>query len=87
MKEEEFTDVMKKGNMYPDFPEDLMSLFKRAVFLREHLDSNKKDKKAIKGLEHMESKIRRLVKYYSREGKVPANFQYNPEQVKLIIQK
>ena len=81
------TDVMRKGNMYPDYPEDLMSLFKKAVFLHEHIGANKKDKKAVKGLEHLESKIRRLVKYYAREGKVPSNFQYEPDKVKLIIQK
>ena len=81
------TEVMQKNNLYPEMPEDLMSLFKKAVFLHEHLNINKKDKKAIKGLEHLESKIRRLVKYYSREGKIDKGFKYNPEKIKLIIQK
>ena len=81
------TEIMREHKVYPDMPEDLMSLFRKAVFLREHMGKNKKDKKALKGLEHLESKIRRLVKYYSREGKVPAGFAYDPEKVKLIIQK
>ena len=81
------TEIMREHKVYPEMPEDLMSLFKKAVFLREHMAKNKKDKKALKGLEHLESKIRRLVKYYAREGKVPEGFSYDPEKVKLIIQK
>lgn len=81
------TEIMRENSEYPIMPEDLMSLFRKAVELREHTAGNKKDKKAIKGLEHLESKIRRLVKYYSREGKVAKGFKYDPEKVKLIIQK
>lgn len=81
------TETMRENDLYPQMPEDLMSLFRKAVFLRGHLTKNKKDKKALKGLEHLESKIRRLVKYYSQEGKVPRGFQYDPEKVKLIVQK
>lgn len=79
--------IMREKKLYPNMPEDLMSLFKKAVMLREHMGNNKKDKKALKGLEHLESKIRRLVRYYAREGKVPEGFQYDPEKVKLIVQK
>lgn len=81
------TEVMRENDVYPVMPEDLMSLFKKAVILHDHVNKNKKDKKALKGLEHLESKIRRLVKYYLHEGKVPKDFKYDPEKVKLIIQK
>ncbi len=81
------TEIMRENKLHPEMPEDLMSLFRKAVLLREHMARSKKDKKALKGLEHLESKIRRLVKYYSRERKVPKGFQYDPEKVKLIVQK
>lgn len=81
------SEIMRENKAYPDMPEDLMSLFRKAVMLHDHMKTNKKDKKALKGLEHLESKIRRLIKYYSREGKVPRDFQYDHEKVKLIIQK
>ena len=81
------TEIMRENKIYPDMPEDLMSLFKKAVILREHVAKNKKDKKALKGLEHLESKIRRLVKYYLHEGKIPEGFKYDYEKVKLIVQK
>lgn len=79
--------IMKANQQYPEFPEDLLSLFRKAVELRAHLSLNKKDKNAIKGLENLESKIRRLVKYYSEERKIPDGFEYDPEKAKLIIQK
>ncbi len=81
------TQIMRENKMYPEIPEDLMNLFRKAVSLRGHLSKNKSDKHSKKGLEHMESKIRRLVKYYAREGKLPKDFRYDAEQVKLIIQK
>jgi small subunit ribosomal protein S15 len=81
------SQIMMENNEYPQMPEDLMSLFKKAVMLHAHINKNKKDKKALVGLQHLESKIRRLCKYYSREGRIPKDFQYDPEKVKLIVQK
>lgn len=81
------SEVIKEHGLYPDMPEDLMKLFSRAVKFREHVARNKKDKTAIKGLENLESKIRRLVKYYARERKIPQDFKYDPEKVKLLVQK
>ncbi len=81
------SQILRENNLYSEMPEDLLSLFKKAVELREHLGTNKKDKAALKGLEHLESKIRRLVKYYAREGKIDKTFTYDPEKVKLIVQK
>lgn len=79
--------IMQENRLYQELPEDLLSLFRMAVNLREHLKKNKADKHSQKGLEHLESKIRRLVKYYAGEGKIPAGFEYDPDKVKLIVQK
>jgi small subunit ribosomal protein S15 len=80
--------IARENNLYPNLPEDLMNLFKKTVLLREHIGRmRRKDKSSIKGLEHIESKIRRLIKYYSREGVIPADFRYDPEKIKLIVQK
>lgn len=81
------TQILKENKLYPELPEDLLSLFKKSVKLMEHLKRNKFDDNAKKGLEHLQSKIRRLIKYYSREGKIPEDFVYDPEKIKLIVQK
>src|SRR5438876_835033 len=76
------TQIMRENKLYPEIPEDLMNLFRKTVSLRNHLSKNKSDKHSKKGLEHMESKIRRLIKYYMREGKLPRDFRYDVEKVK-----
>ena len=53
--------------------------------LHRYLDGNKKDAKAKHGMELLESKIRRLGKYYARTGRLPGNWKYSLEKVKLIV--
>ena len=81
------SQIMKENNLYPEFPEDLMNLFKKAVNLYDHLQKHKKDKTSKKGFENLESKIRRLIKYYKRKKVIPQDFKYDIEKVRLIIQK
>lgn len=81
------SQIMRENDLYPDYPEDLVNLFKKAVKVREHLNLSKGDKHSRKGLQNLESKIRRLIKYYAREGKVSKGFSYDYQKVKLLIQK
>jgi len=77
--------IMKKHNLYPEFPEDMMNLMKKAVKLHKHLAKNKKDTTSKRGLELTESKIRRLAKYYKRKGVIPQDWKYDINKVKLIV--
>ena len=79
--------IMREHKLYPEMPEDLLSLLKKVVNLREHMEKNKADKLSKKGLENLESKIRRLGKFYSREGTLPEEWHYDPTKAKLLIQK
>jgi small subunit ribosomal protein S15 len=81
------SQILKANSAYPELPEDMMSLLRKAVTLRAHLEMNKADKHSKKGLEHLESKIRRLGKYYVRKGEMPAGWKYSPEKAKLLVQK
>lgn len=81
------SQIMREGNIYPEFPEDLMFLLKKAVELRKHMSASRKDKHSQRGLQNLESKIRRLSKYYVRTGKLPQSWKYNPEQARLIVEK
>ncbi len=81
------TKIMREKNLYPEFPEDLMNLFKKAVKLNEHLSKNKADKHSRKGYQNLESKIRRLIKYYTRKRRIPKSFEFDIEKIKLMIQK
>ena len=64
-----------------------MSLLRKAVRLRGHLERNKPDKHSKRGLQNLESKIRRLGKYYVRNGDLPKGWKYSYEEAKLIVQK
>lgn len=78
--------ILADNNLLLKIPEDLLSLLKRAVNLREHMEKNKKDYTSKHGLELLESKIRRLVKYYVRKNRLPTGFKYEPEKAKLLVE-
>ncbi|AEC51509.1 30S ribosomal protein S15P [Pyrococcus sp. NA2] len=79
------TRILEKHGLAPEIPEDLMFLIKRAVNLRKHLEQHPKDLHSMRGLQLIESKIKRLVKYYKRKGKLPKDWRYDPEQAKLLV--
>jgi len=80
------SEILEENKLLPELPEDLFNLLKKAVRLREHLIKNKKDYTSKHGLELLESKIRRLIKYYVKENKLPKGFVYEPERAKLLIE-
>jgi small subunit ribosomal protein S15 len=68
-----------------EYPEDLLNLIKRAVNMREHLKTNRSDRHNRTKLIHVESKIGRLVKYYTKSGRLPADWKYDPEKAALLV--
>lgn len=69
-----------------ELPDDLQNLMKRAVSLSGHVKSNPKDLHNTRGLRLIESKIRRLVKYYKREGVIPENWSYALDTAALQVE-
>ena len=83
---ERIARIMKKHKVYNEvLPEDMYNIVKKAVNLRKHMDRNKKDYTSYRGLELTESKIRRLAKFYKREGALPDKCKWNPEKAKLWV--
>ncbi len=68
-----------------EVPDDMYNIMKKAVNLHVHLNQHRGDAKAIHGVELMESKIRRLGKYYARKGKLPKGWRYSKEQARLLV--
>lgn len=79
------TQILEKHGLKPEYPEDLMNLIRRAVRLREHLKEHPKDLHSKRGLQLIESKIRRLVKYYKRKGVLPEGWKYDPEKAAVLV--
>ncbi len=80
------SEVMKENKVYPEFPEDLMDLTRRAVLARKHLETHRSDKHSRRGVQLIESKLKRLGKYYVKTKKLPSDWRYNPEKAKLLVE-
>lgn len=78
--------ILKSKNLLKELPEDLKDLIKRAIMIRKHMELNKHDFTAKRGLQLTESKVNRLVKYYKAKKKLPADWKYDPESAKMFIE-
>lgn len=81
LKVSRITDTVTKKEV----PDDMYNLIKKAVDLHKHMSQNKGDAKAKHGLELLESKIRRLGKYYARTGRLDKGWKYSIEKARLIV--
>ena len=79
--------ILEQNEMAPKIPKDLFNLLKKAVNLHNHMSKNKSDAHSKHGLELLESKIRRLGKYYVATKRLPEGWAYDAEQAKLTVEK
>jgi len=76
--------ILKEHGLAPQIPEDLANLIKRAIKIRKHLEEHPKDLHSKRGLQLVEAKIARLVKYYKREGVLPPDWEYKIERISIF---
>ena len=70
------TQILEENKLGLDVPEDVLALVSKIKNLKKHLESNKRDTHNKRGLILLESKLRRLVKYYKRTGRLDENWSY-----------
>jgi len=75
--------ILRERGLAPEIPEDLSNLIRKALKIRRHLEEHPKDYHSKRGLQLVESKIHRLVKYYKREGILPPDWKYEPDKIVL----
>jgi len=80
------TAILEEKKISKKLPEDLLALIKRVSNLKKHLEENKKDMTALRGLQITESKIKKLVKYYKQQKKIPVDWKYDRRKVSLFIE-
>ncbi len=81
------TKILEEKELGLPIPEDLQSLINKAVLLDAHLQKHIKDNHNKRGLILMESKIRRLSKYYMKSGKLPEGWRYDIDKARLLVSK
>ncbi len=79
------TEILEKKGLKKEIPEDLTELLKKAVNLNRHWAANPQDMVSKRGGQLVESKIKRLAKYYKREGKLPVDWNYDIATAKLLV--
>jgi small subunit ribosomal protein S15 len=79
------TEIMKDRGVAPALPEDISSLMRRAIALNTHLRENNGDHSNRRGLQLIESKIRRLEHYYKDNGTLPMDWKYSLKTAELML--
>ncbi|NVM01874.1 MAG: 30S ribosomal protein S15 [Candidatus Helarchaeota archaeon] len=77
--------ILKERDLLPELPDDILNLIKKAVNLRKHLEEHPKDLTSKRGLTLIESKIRRLAKYYRRKGILEPRWKYDYRNAAMLI--
>ncbi|TFF87073.1 30S ribosomal protein S15, partial [Candidatus Thorarchaeota archaeon] len=77
--------IVRENELERSVPEDLRNLIAKAAMIRRHLEENKRDYVAKRGLKLTESKIHRLSKYYRKRRILPPDWKYSPEQAAVLL--
>ncbi|HTP56164.1 MAG TPA: 30S ribosomal protein S15 [Thermoplasmata archaeon] len=78
--------LLAAHGLTPEIPDDLQSLLKRVVHLQRHLETHPNDLSNRRGLSLMESRIRRLARYYRQRQRLPENWRYSSAGAALQVE-
>ena len=79
------TAIMEEKGVASSLPEDLANLMRRAINLNVHMRDNRGDMSNKRGLELIEARIRRLERYYKRNGVLPKTWKYSLNNAELML--
>lgn len=80
------TQLLKDKKLLKELPEDIISLMRRAITLHKHLQENKGDMTAKRGLQLTEAKIGRLTKYYKETGRIKNEWKYTLKEATFYVE-
>ena len=78
--------ILEENKVGKKLPDDLISLIKKMIFIKQHLEKNNLDETANRGLILTQSKIFRLVNYYKKKKKLPADWELDTDRLKIYIE-
>lgn len=79
--------IVEENGIVTEIPEDLRNLIIKALGMRKHLSINKRDLHNKRQLMLTESKVRRLVRYYVKTGKLSKDWVYKPETAEILLSR
>lgn len=86
LTEKSVSEILEEKKLTPELPDDLVALMRKSIAVRKHLEANRKDEAAGRGLLLTESKIRRLIKYYKRIARLPVEWKYDASKLKMYTE-
>lgn len=78
------TKILVENKLVGELPDDLLSLIKKQIRLMKHLELNKHDQPSKRGLILIDSKIKRLTKYYKKKGRIAEDWKYDMKKAKIL---
>lgn len=78
--------ILKENKLTPNIPYELKALIRKDIAIMKHLETNKHDMTARRGLILTESKIKRLSKYYIIKKILPVSWVYNRSKAKVLAE-
>ncbi len=80
------TRVLQEKKLRPALPEDLAALIRKRVLIQKHLEQNRKDQPARRGLKLTDSKIHALVRYYKRINRMGIDWKFDPKKATMFVE-
>ena len=78
--------ILKENDLVKELPEDLLNLIRKMVEVKTHFEKNKQDMTAKRGLQLTQAKIMRLIKYYKKSKRLPVDWKFNPDRLKMYLE-
>jgi len=86
LTEKKISAILKENKLDKELPEDVLNLIKKLVDVKQHQEKNLQDMTAKRGLQLTSSKIRRLVKYYQKSKRLPADWKLDMNRLKMYLE-
>lgn len=86
LTQKKVTAILKENDLTKRLPEDLLALIKKLINVKQHVEQNKHDTSASRGVILTNSKIRRLTKYYKHTDKLPQDWQLDMDRLKMYLE-
>lgn len=78
--------LLAEQGVRPEIPDDLEAMLKRVVHLQRHLQGHPADLANRRGLNLLESRIRRLARYYRQRRRIPESWRYSSAGAALQVE-
>ena len=78
--------ILKEKGLAKALPEPLLDVVKKYILVKKHVEDNRQDKTARRGVQLAQSKLNRLVKYYKATGVLDKDWKFNAAKAGLYLE-